>query len=107
MDFQLAGYTVSHYDWTVRRSIQVNEYSDGEMTDGYFVGPYDGTVQGRVSYPKFQSHYGTYISIKHGHPEAGSQNALSFEADERGDSEKALRAALSICLGRKIRCIIR
>lgn len=72
VEYQDQGYTVSHYDWTVRRNTQVQEYSTGNMTDGYVVGPYNGTLHGRVTYPKFQSSYGTYISIKYGLWDTGS-----------------------------------
>jgi hypothetical protein len=36
------------------------------MTNGYIVYDYDATLQGRISYPKFQTDYGTYISLKFG-----------------------------------------
>ncbi|MFX1300345.1 MAG: hypothetical protein ACFFDE_05325, partial [Promethearchaeota archaeon] len=60
-------YAVSAYDWQSIRNIQVDEYSDGDMTDGYWrnstADPDTGVY---VSYPKFQSEQGTYISFKHG-----------------------------------------
>jgi hypothetical protein len=64
--FQDQGYTVCHYDWTERRYTQVNEYADGDMTDGYIVYPYDAQLHGCVSYPKFQTSYGTYVSLRYG-----------------------------------------
>lgn len=64
--FQGLGYTVSHYDWTVRRNTSVSEYSGGNMTDGYVVYAYDSQLNGRISYPKFRSSDGTYISLKYG-----------------------------------------
>jgi len=46
---------------------RVYEYSTGDMNNGYV---YNSTVDAetgiRVSYPKFQTQYGTYISFKHG-----------------------------------------
>jgi hypothetical protein len=63
---QTEGHNVSHYDWTSIRYSTVTEYSGGNMDDGYIVYPYDSQVQGRVSYPKFQTDAGTYISLKHG-----------------------------------------
>jgi hypothetical protein len=36
------------------------------MTDGYILYDYNPEVSGRVSYPKFQTDYGTYISLKDG-----------------------------------------
>ena len=71
--FQNQGYTVSHYDWTERRYTQVDEYSDGDLTDGYIVYPYNAQLHGCVSYPKFQSSYGTYISLKYGIWDPGSE----------------------------------
>jgi uncharacterized protein (DUF362 family) len=66
VDFQALGFDISHYDWTAVRNISVGEYSAGDMTDGYIVYSYDPEVQARVSYPKFQSDYGTYISVRDG-----------------------------------------
>ncbi len=70
--FQGLGFRVSHYDWTVRRTVQVDEYSTGDMTDGYIVESYNGAYQGKLSYPKFRSADGTYISIRYGIWDAGS-----------------------------------
>jgi len=64
--FQALGHNVSHYDWTLVRGTSVGEYSTGNMTDGYVVGAYDAGVNGRVSYPKFRTSAGTYISLKYG-----------------------------------------
>ncbi len=66
VDMAALGYNVSHYDWTVRRYTSVTEYSAGNMTDGYIVYGYDGALHGRVSYPKFRTDFGTYISLKYG-----------------------------------------
>ncbi|MHA2428764.1 MAG: DUF362 domain-containing protein [Candidatus Hermodarchaeia archaeon] len=60
-------YAVSAYDWQPIRSIQVEEYSDGDMADGYWLNDTADHETGiYVSYPKFQSAEGTYISFKHG-----------------------------------------
>jgi len=64
--FQMAGYNVSHFDWTSIRYSSVGEYSGGDMTDGYVVYPYDATLHGCISYPKFQTDAGTYISLRDG-----------------------------------------
>jgi hypothetical protein len=64
--FQSEGYRVSHYDWTSIRHTAADEYSELDMTDGYVLYPYDGALQGRVSYPKFQTDEGTYISLRDG-----------------------------------------
>jgi uncharacterized protein (DUF362 family) len=70
--FQQAGYNVSHYDWTTLRYTSTTEYSEGSMLDGYVVFPYNAEVTGRVSYPKFRTLAGTYISLKHGIWDPGS-----------------------------------
>lgn len=64
--FRQQGFRVSLYDWTNVRFNSVSEYSQGDMNDGYIVLAYDPQVQGRVSYPKFRSADGRYISLKHG-----------------------------------------
>jgi hypothetical protein len=48
------------------RYTQVGEYSAGDTADGYVVYPYDPQLQGRISYPKFRTGYGTQISLKYG-----------------------------------------
>ncbi len=72
LGFQSQGYNVSTYDWTVRRYTLVSEYSTGNMTDGYIVYTYDSQLHGRISYPKFRTNYGTYISLKYGLWDPGS-----------------------------------
>ncbi|MFQ5410996.1 MAG: DUF362 domain-containing protein [Phycisphaerae bacterium] len=72
VEFQAEGVNISHYDWTVRRFTLVNEYSAGDMTDGYIRYAYNSQLGGRVSYPKFQTAAGTYISLKYGLWDPGS-----------------------------------
>ena len=64
--FQNQGYTVSHYDWTSIRYNSVDEYSEADTNDGYIVYDYDPQISGRVSYPKFQTEDGTFISLRDG-----------------------------------------
>ncbi|MHC4415761.1 MAG: DUF362 domain-containing protein [Planctomycetota bacterium] len=71
--FQDLGYRISHYDWTSVRYVSVGEYSEGNMSDGYVVYPWNSEIQGRVSYPKFQTDYGTYISTKYGIWDTGTE----------------------------------
>jgi len=66
VDFQGQGFNISHFDWTVTRYTSVDEFSDGDYTDGYVVYPYDSGLGGRNSYPKFTSDAGTYISLRDG-----------------------------------------
>jgi uncharacterized protein (DUF362 family) len=72
--FQEQGYDVSHYDWTLKRGVQVSEYASGDMNDGYVVEPYNAVYQGKLSYAKFRSAAGTYISVRYGiwDPDAGT-----------------------------------
>lgn len=60
------GVRVSLFDWTLIRHVSVDEYSAGDLADGYVVYDYDPSVQGRISYPKFQTELGTYISLRDG-----------------------------------------
>ncbi len=66
LEFRAMGYTVSHYDWSALRFTLVDEYSSGDMNDGYIRLDYDPRLDGSVSYPKFRTSDGTYISLKHG-----------------------------------------
>ncbi len=60
-------YQVSTYDWSPIRSTRVDEYSEGDMTDGYWLNDTADPDTGvYVSYPKFQTVYGTYISFRYG-----------------------------------------
>jgi len=65
-NFQLAGFDVSHFDWTVTRYTSVGEFSAGDMNDGYVVYAYDSGLGGRISYPKFTTDDGTRISLRDG-----------------------------------------
>jgi hypothetical protein len=60
-------YNVSTYSWIPIRQTQVDEYSAGDMNNGYILydtaNPQTGIY---VSYPKFKTKYGTYISFKEG-----------------------------------------
>jgi uncharacterized protein (DUF362 family) len=58
---------VNMFDWQAIRGNEVEEYSDGDMNDGYILydvaDPDTGVY---VTYPKFQTTDGTNISFKHG-----------------------------------------
>lgn len=62
-----AKYNVSTYSWDDIRSQRVEEYSEGDLMDGYIVyetaDPETGIY---ASYPKFKTEFGTAISFKHG-----------------------------------------
>ena len=58
---------VSTYLWETITNKKVGEYGEGDMADGYIVcGPPDAQTKIAVTYPKFQTKYGTYISFKLG-----------------------------------------
>jgi len=60
-------YRVSTYLWDSITLRRVKEYIEGDMEDGYVVydnpDPKTGII---VSYPKFKTKFGTYISFKYG-----------------------------------------
>lgn len=64
--FRDQGHRVSAFDWTDIRMDQVAEYSEQDDRSGYVVLPYDPDLGGRVSYPKFETEYGTRISLRDG-----------------------------------------
>jgi hypothetical protein len=64
--FQAAGWAVTRKSWRNFGYTAVQEYADGDLDNGYVLLPYDPQLQGRVSYPKFQSNDGTYISLRYG-----------------------------------------
>ena len=64
--FSALGHQVSTTDWTVLRFTAVSEYSQGDMADGYVVYPNDPQLGGRISYPKFETANGSYVSLRDG-----------------------------------------
>jgi hypothetical protein len=66
LGFQVLGFSVSDYDWTLIRGMEVGEFSEGDGDDGYIVEDYDGEINGRLSYPKFTSDADTQISLRFG-----------------------------------------
>jgi hypothetical protein len=67
VDMFSSSYNVSTYDWQPIRGNRVDEYSNGDNTSGYIcyqdADPQTGIY---VSYPKFQTKFGTFISFKYG-----------------------------------------
>ncbi len=60
------GWNVSTHMWDTIRDF-ADEYATGDMDDGYIVNSTRDAETGiKVSYPKFQSAEGTYISYKYG-----------------------------------------
>ncbi len=71
-------YKVSTYLWDDIRRKEVSEYEKGDMKDGYIVEDGEDEDTGIIiSYPKFESRFGTYVSFKKG----------IFDED-KGDYEK-------------------
>jgi len=67
VDMFSATYHVSTYDWQPIRGQHVNEYSVADMRSGYVLNSTADLNTGiRVSYPKFRTVYGTYVSFKYG-----------------------------------------
>ncbi|EMR74189.1 hypothetical protein MCGE09_00062, partial [Thaumarchaeota archaeon SCGC AB-539-E09] len=62
-----SSFQVSTYLWDDITNTPVAEYDQGDLNDGYVVSTYNDPETGiRVSYPKFRTYYGTYISFKMG-----------------------------------------
>jgi len=64
--FLALGHKISIVDLTAIRYNSVDEYGAGDMTSGYVVYDYDAALHGKISYPKFQTTYGTRISLRDG-----------------------------------------
>jgi hypothetical protein len=60
------GHPVAAYLWDPIRATSVTEYSAGNYLNGYVVGPYIAETHIRVSYPKFQTPGGQYVSLRDG-----------------------------------------
>jgi hypothetical protein len=67
VDSFASSHQVSTFNWQDIRSISVDEYSEGDMIDGYYVYDTPDPETGiYVSYPKFETDFGTRISFKQG-----------------------------------------
>lgn len=67
----VASYSTSHrvsaYLWDNITMRRVGEYSEGDLDDGFVVEDIENPrTRIRVSYPKFRTQYGTYVSFKLG-----------------------------------------
>jgi len=67
VDSFAGSFKVSTYLWDTITTKRVYEYSEGDLEDGYIV---NATINPRtgimVSYPKFKTTFGTYVSFKFG-----------------------------------------
>jgi uncharacterized protein (DUF362 family) len=60
-------HNVSTYLWDSIRSTTVDDYDEGDLTDGYVLSQaWNEETEIYVSYPKFRTAHGTYISFKQG-----------------------------------------
>ena len=60
-------YKVSTYLWDEIREKEVGEYEKGDMEDGYIIEDGEDEDTGIIiSYPKFKSRFGTFVSFKKG-----------------------------------------
>ena len=70
---------VSAYLWDTITTKRVYEYAEGDMDDGYIINETPNPRTGiLVSYPKFRTHYGTYVSFKNG---IWNPDTRAYEAD--------------------------
>ncbi|MFX0212363.1 MAG: DUF362 domain-containing protein [Candidatus Hodarchaeota archaeon] len=71
-------YKVSTYLWDTIRSNTVDDFDDGDFIDGYVRNStWNPDTEIYVSYPKFTTEYGTYISFKKG----VWDNTTGFDSD--------------------------
>ncbi len=71
-------YDVSTFLWDSIRSKTVDDFDDGDFTDGYVRNStWNSATEIYVSYPKFTTEYGTYISFKEG----VWDNTTGFDSD--------------------------
>jgi hypothetical protein len=71
-------YHVSTILWDTLRSTTVDDFDDGDFTDGYVRNStWNSDTEIYVSYPKFTTEYGTYISFKEG----VWDNTTGFDSD--------------------------
>ncbi|MHA2141617.1 MAG: DUF362 domain-containing protein [Candidatus Thorarchaeota archaeon] len=60
-------FNVSTFLWDTIRSSTVDEYSDGDLTDGYVLNStWTADTEIFTSYPKFRTTHGVYISFRNG-----------------------------------------
>lgn len=74
------GYNVSTYSWDTITKIEVDEFENGDMDEGFVVdGEPNEDTKITVSYPKFISEAGTYISFKKG---VWDKSGQSYDSDK-------------------------
>lgn len=79
VDFFANSYRVSTYLWDTITTQRVKEYSEGDATDGYVIDTtINPTTGAMISYPKFKTDFGTYVSFKLG---LWSPQKQSYDSD--------------------------
>ncbi|UCH32118.1 MAG: DUF362 domain-containing protein [Candidatus Bathyarchaeota archaeon] len=67
VDLFSPSYRISTHSWMATRGVEVEEYSEGDLRDGYILYDTPDPESGLfISYPKFETAYGTYVSFKNG-----------------------------------------
>jgi uncharacterized protein (DUF362 family) len=67
VDFFDSSYRVSTYLWDTITTQRVKEYSEGDTANGYVINTtINPTTGAMISYPKFKTEFGTYVSFKLG-----------------------------------------
>ena len=75
--FQAMGHRVTGVLWDDFTTVQVQEFSTGDMRDGFIVEDAVRHTGIAVSYPKFTTEFGTHVSFRYGiwNPAAGTYNS--------------------------------
>ncbi|MCL2851957.1 MAG: DUF362 domain-containing protein [Defluviitaleaceae bacterium] len=64
--FNEQGYHVTGVLWDEFTLVRVDEFSEGDMTDGFVVEDYMRETGFEISYPKFTTEFGTHVSFREG-----------------------------------------
>ena len=82
VDSFAGSHKVSTYLWDTITTKKVNEYSEGDLDDGYIINATANPRTGiMVSYPKFRTKFGTHVSFKRGiwDPETGTYDSARLK----------------------------
>jgi len=82
VDSFAGSHKVSTYLWDTITTKKVNEYSEGDLDDGYIINATANPRTGiMVSYPKFRTKFGTHVSFKLGiwDPETGTYDGARLK----------------------------
>ena len=65
-DFQADGHRVTGVLWDTFTRVRVDEFSEGDYTDGFVVEDYIRSTGLEITYPKFTTEFGTHVSFREG-----------------------------------------